>query len=210
METVSIQHSTLIQHLELTLNLSYHLLPACLYIFSHSKNVQSFYIKVHSRPRGQKLCYTSLFFVSTVKYIWAIFWHKTSVNLTPPNWTLLSAGIFHSINFTPRPSLPSPVTSLSIWTQFDRANILNKSRVPKVHAFPFSLSGQKCGNWARELWQKRIETKSYRECIVRKIKGFITEFNLLFICKNATVVGKCIPWSFWIIKSRDFHRGVDC
>ena len=72
------------------------------------------------------------------------------------------------------------------------------------------LSGHKCGNWARELWQKRIETKSYRECIVRKIKGFITEFNLLFICKNATVVGKCIPWSFWIIKSRDFHRGVDC
>ena len=104
-------------------------------------------------------------FVSTVKYIWAIFWHKTSVNLTPPNWTLLSAGIFHSINFTPRPPLPSPVTSLSIWTQFDRANILNKTRVPVkspcISFFPLRSEVRKLG--------ERVVAKTHRDEILSRV-----------------------------------------
>ena len=56
--------------------------------------------------------------------------------------------------------------------------------------------------------------RGWNERFYGNTKRFITEFNLLFISKNATVVGNCIPWSFWIIKSLDFHceriAGLHC
>ena len=67
-------------------------------------------------------------------------------------------------------------------------------------------------DWTEERGEDK--RRGWNERFYGNIKRFITKFNLLFISKNATVVGNCIPWSFWIIKSRDFHceriAGLHC
>ena len=93
METVSIQHSTLTQHSDKRLrrgNLSYY----------HGK-IQNIKVQ-HRRSRGQKLCYISLFLCQ----LWNIFepFSGTKHLSTSRHQTghILSARIFHSINFTPK------------------------------------------------------------------------------------------------------------
>ena len=110
METVSIQHSTLTQHSDGRLrrgNLSkYHEKGLILKHKSTASPVQ----------RAEIVLYQSVF-VSTVKYIWAIFQHKTSVNLTPPNWTHFIRKDFSLNQFHTQALIPLVCPALALWSR---------------------------------------------------------------------------------------------